>query len=673
MMDLTGQLGPRTLRARARQEAREVPPDQAAVFARMESILRRIEQTPVSLLDYAEARARLRGAATADYIRVSDGRQADKYGPPAQRRDIRRKRELFGWEAAVAEYEDRITATGKVIRTDFLKLRADAHAGKFKVLMVGRVDRFARNQVMGWLYIYELLAVGVYVYFCDEDKIAGLDLAWKETLNKKLEQAESYVATLRENIMRSVVERQEAGVAIGRAPFGWAYNADRTHLVLDPACAPALKRAFEIALDDRLKIASIATKLNAEGFRYGDQLFDKSKVHGILMNPAAKGCRRQRKSGASRARERWILTPDKADPIVSEAQFDRLQDILIGRAVGHRNPERVKGNYALAQLLFCGEALPNGDICGESFWATPTTKGPNYNGYRHRIGVGCCASIPDGSYYASERILLAQLDALFAQATLPPSALEVVGRYLTEAHGAQVGPDREHQRQMLENELIRIGVGFRRGAFGDDPIAAEKLWDQERRGIQAKIDALPPLPTLPSEAERLDVLDLFELWQQSDNHEKRRLLSTIFSAMYVSRSGGPQFTKAGKVRELGRAGIIRIVPRPEHALLLAFALSGDKKASAKPPLHVLGKSPSYPVPQRASVIPEANGVVASPTPSRPGRRPFVAYIPPAEVAGTQEFLVWLRHEEAVGVPRVDGSIRMPQPDGRGDRPRREAA
>jgi DNA invertase Pin-like site-specific DNA recombinase len=646
MMDPTGQLSPRTLRARARQTADVLPADNAAVFARMESILRRIEQTPVSLLDHAEARARLRGAATADYIRVSSGRQADKYGPPAQRRDIRHKRELHRWAPAITEYEDHITASGKMIRTDFTKLRADAHAGKFKVLMVGRVDRFARNQVMGWLYIYELLAVGVYVYFCVEDKIAGLDLAWKETLNKKLEQAENYVAVLRENIVRSVIERQEDGIAIGRPPFGWRFRADRKYLELVPESAPALRRAFQLALEDELKVASIAVKLNAEGFRYKGQLFNKGKVHGILMNPAAKGCWRQTNpDGAGSARGRWTLLPDRAEPILSAAQYDRVQDILIGRAIGHRNPERVRRNYALIQLLFCGEKLPSGDICGESFWAAASSSRSSYNAFKHRVGVGCCAGDPEATYWVSELILLAQLEGLFAQAELPPSAVAVVARYLNEQSTPPNGPSREEQLRLLKNELLRIGVALGRGAYGDDPVAAEQLWDQERRRVQAKIDALPPQPTLPTEAERLDVLDLFDLWTESDNKEKHRLLSTIFSAMYVTRLGGPEFTISGRVRKRGRSGIVRLVPRPEHALLLAFAFSADKSASARPLILVLGRTRSYDgLPSKPLVLNDPDRPILS---KRTGvRRPFVSYVPTAEIAGTASFQGWLKREKA---------------------------
>jgi DNA invertase Pin-like site-specific DNA recombinase len=277
-----------------------LPEADAEIFARMEVILRRIEATPSRLLERMEARLALVTAATAAYYRVSDGRQADKYGPSAQRRDIARRVDANKWRAPSLEYEDHITATGKVLRTDFIKMRADARAGKFKVLLVGRVDRFARNQLMGWLYIYELIAAGVYVYFCNEDIIAGLDLGWKDGASEKLKLAENYVKVLTENINRSVIEREAAGIHVGQPPYGWRSGRGGTYYELVPECEPGIRRAFELALEDRLKVASIAAALNREGLRWKGELFDKSRVHSILTESGG-----QRLLAHSEGRSHW--------------------------------------------------------------------------------------------------------------------------------------------------------------------------------------------------------------------------------------------------------------------------------------------------------------------------------------------------------------------------------
>jgi DNA invertase Pin-like site-specific DNA recombinase len=589
--------------------------------------------------------------ATAVYYRVSDGRQADKYGPPAQRRDIARQLAVNHWLSPTLEYEDHITATGKVKRTDFIKMRSDAHAGKFKVLLVGRVDRFARNQLMGWLYIYELLAAGVYVYFCNEDIVAGLDIGWRDTVNKKLEAAETYVKVLTENILRSVVERKAAGVHVGQTPYGWRSTQGGTYYALDPECAPGIRRAFAIALEDRLKIASIAAKLNAEGFRWKDQLFTKSRVHSILTNPVAKGCWRiQRPDAPRHTRTDFDLIENKAEAVVSASEFERLQDLLVGRAIGHRNPERVVGLYTFLGLLRCGETLPDGALCNARFWATPTTKGPQYNVYRHAIGVGCRAHDMEASYCASERLLTAQLAAFFARAHLPPEAVERVSTYLQEGDRDQARPDRERLLRGYKAELEGINIGLRRGAYGDDPIEAERLYTQERDAIASKIASLPPLPRLPTEDNRLQVLDLFNLWQEADTLQRRRLLQTVFSTIYLKSDAGPTHTKTGSLRKLGRAGIVKVVPRAEHALLLAYAFSAVMEELARQPFHPDRLSDQLARIARREIREHRVKAFSAHT-ARKSRRgehkiPFVGGMQPPRVEGADLFADWLKRAAA---------------------------
>jgi hypothetical protein len=228
----------------------------------------------------------------------------------------------------------------------------------------------------------------------------------------------------------------------------------------------------------------------------------------------AKGCWRiQKEEVTGRKRDDFNEIPGKADVVVTSSEFARVQDLLIGRAIAHRNPERVHSDYVFLGLLRCGEKLVSGEVCGANFWATPTTKGPGYNVYRHRQGVGCRAGDLDGSYCASERLLCSQLAAFFARAHLPPEAVEVVGRYLTEQEAVSAPPDRERLLRGYKSELERIDIGFRRGAYGEDSIEAERLWDQERQVLQAKIPAIPALPTLPDESVRARVIELFQLWQ----------------------------------------------------------------------------------------------------------------------------------------------------------------
>ncbi|MDQ2912258.1 MAG: recombinase family protein [Chloroflexota bacterium] len=566
-----------------------LPEADGEVFARMEAILRKIATATILELPHTEARALLVGLPTAEYVRVSSGRQRDRYGPPSQRRDIRRAVERYGLSEPSQRYEDHITATGKIIRTDFMKMRVDARSGRFKVLLVGRVDRFARNAMMGWLYIYELIACGVYVFFCDDDTVSGLDFGWKDRLTNELVKAEGFISTLTENVKKSVVERREAGKFVGQVPFGWQHGPHGPEH--DPTQIGTVKRAFQIALEnDKLKLASIAELLNAEGYRLENgRRFTKQRVHRMLTHPLAKGAWRIGKVGAKGSgKDSYDSVEGKAEPVVSPSQFELLQDLLADRALRRRSGERNRHEYVLARLLRCGETLPGGELCEAHFWGRPGCTKGGYESYEHAKGIGCCAASIETTYTLPQSAAVRQLQALFAQAHLPDAAVETISSYLAERDQKQGAPDRDTLLAAYQKDLGRFDFGFRHGAYGDDPLKAEPLWQRERQSVLAKIDALPPVPELPTETDQATVLDLFALWSKADNVQQRRLADAVFQKLYVTRDGGPQLTRRGTVRERGRAGIVRIVPRPEHALLLAFAFEGIKSGLPWQPLPVDG-------------------------------------------------------------------------------------
>src|SRR5688572_21205368 len=92
-----------------------------------------------------EAAVFMRDLTTARYLRVSSEKQARKYGPASQAEDIAEACRRRGLRPPQLVFEDHISAAGKLTRSDFDKARALAQTGAYSLLMVGRVDRFARD------------------------------------------------------------------------------------------------------------------------------------------------------------------------------------------------------------------------------------------------------------------------------------------------------------------------------------------------------------------------------------------------------------------------------------------------------------------------------------------------------------------------------------------------
>ena len=75
-----------------------------------------------------DPRAWLRDKRPRGYLRVSTAPQADKYGPATQKHDEIQAAEQFGMRKLAHFYEDHITGTSTLRRSDFQRMLAEAQA-----------------------------------------------------------------------------------------------------------------------------------------------------------------------------------------------------------------------------------------------------------------------------------------------------------------------------------------------------------------------------------------------------------------------------------------------------------------------------------------------------------------------------------------------------------------
>jgi DNA invertase Pin-like site-specific DNA recombinase len=323
------------------------------VLDRMQELLRRIERAPDRTMPRAKARLLACTLVTRKYLRISKDR-LDAYGPGTQDDDIFEAVEREGFQLPPAGYEDHITAGGRLIRHDFDRMRNDAHERKFGMLLVGRADRFSRNITMGMLHTFELILAGVYVYFCDEDVIAGLDQNWREVVERKLSDATSVLRTISKNNRTTARRRRRNGEWLGRAPFGWQLSPDRLVVSQHPVEWPTVARMIELLRGNELSMRGIGAQVSSEGHRTRQGLpIRKHFVHEVLRHPLLKGY--------------WPIntalgrgSPDykeikKFDGPLTEAEYNELKALLTSRADGHQAPEKIIRDYVLLKLLRCGE------------------------------------------------------------------------------------------------------------------------------------------------------------------------------------------------------------------------------------------------------------------------------------------------------------------------------
>ena len=250
----------------------------------------------------------------------------------------------------IGEYIDRALTGTKDARPDFQRMIRDAEKRQFQVVIVWKLDRFARNRYDSAIYKARLKKYGVRVVSVMENITDSPEGIILEGLLESM--AEYYSANLSENVKRGQKESVAKGWFLGsRPPYG--YRVQDHRLVPHEREAPVAREIFRrYAAGDPLK--AIAADLNGRGYRTrrGTE-FRASSFDSMVKNSAYVG--RLMYNGQEVA--------GCADPLVDPDTFNRAQ---ARRLKNTRAPAagKAKIRYLLQGTVFCGHCGSN--MIGES-------------------------------------------------------------------------------------------------------------------------------------------------------------------------------------------------------------------------------------------------------------------------------------------------------------------
>ena len=189
----------------------------------------------------------------------------------------------------VEEYIDRAKSATTDQRPEFQRMIEDSKKKMFHVLLVHKLDRFARNRYDSIGYRMELKRNGVALisvleYF-DEDSPESIIL---ESVLEAM--AEYYSKNLAREVEKGKKENAMHGKHNGGIP-PLGYDLDRTEmrLVLNEHEAEVVKLIYQMYLND-FGYERIAEELNARGYKTkrGDR-FSKTSLYSILKNEKYTG------------------------------------------------------------------------------------------------------------------------------------------------------------------------------------------------------------------------------------------------------------------------------------------------------------------------------------------------------------------------------------------------
>lgn len=198
----------------------------------------------------------------AVYARFSSSRQREE-SIADQVRVCAERAMREGWDVAATYADEARSGTDASRRPQFLRMVEDAQRGRFDVLLVYKLDRFARNRYDSATYRSKLRRAGVEVVSATEGVPDGPEGIILDSVLEGM--AEYYSANLAQNVRRGMegnaLKCRHNGVRV----FGYECSPDGTYNI-DEREAEGVRMAYRMAGEGARKV-DIAAALNSTGYR----------------------------------------------------------------------------------------------------------------------------------------------------------------------------------------------------------------------------------------------------------------------------------------------------------------------------------------------------------------------------------------------------------------------
>ena len=242
----------------------------------------------------------------------------------------------------IETYIDRALSARTDRRPDFQRMIKDSSGKKFEVVIVWKLDRFARDKYDSAHYKRILKNNGIKVVSATEAISTGAEGILLESMLEGM--AEYYSAELSEKVTRGLTENAlKCKYNGGTLPIGYMIDSEQ-YFQIDPLTAPAVLDAFKHYADGA-SMREITDEMNLKGVR--------TKRGGkISINSVTRMLHNRKYIGEYRYND--IVHPNGIPAIIPEDLFNRVQERM---ATNKKAPAKHKAEdeYLLTTKLFCGK------------------------------------------------------------------------------------------------------------------------------------------------------------------------------------------------------------------------------------------------------------------------------------------------------------------------------
>ncbi len=405
----------------------------------------------------------------AAYIRVSTEEQTE-LSPDSQIKEIRKYAKAHGY-IVPEEYifvDAGISGRNTAKRPAFNQMigTAKRKPKPFDTILLWKFSRFARNREDSIVYKSMLRKqCGIDVVSISEslgdDKMSILIEAMIEAMD------EYYSINLAEEVTRGMTEKAERGEVVSTPPFG--YNVQNNIYIIDEATAPIVKMIYD-DFENGLPYLRIAKKLNSMGIKTKrGNPFENRTVEYILRNPVYTGKiiwtpDKSKDRYFNNANSSTIVRQGKHTPIITEEQFNRVQERVRALKSRHKYMRSEAGSYVLKGVVRCGN-------CG----ATLARNQKNYMQcikYTH----GTCTVSHSINMKTLENIIIKQIQDDVASQNFKIATISQTDK-----------SENEQITKLIEKENIKLERVKEAYANGIDTLSEYK---ENKEKIQKQIDKL---------------------------------------------------------------------------------------------------------------------------------------------------------------------------------------
>ena len=414
----------------------------------------------------------------------------------------------------VKHYIDRAISAKTDNRPQFQQMIRDSERKLFDMVLVWKLDRFARNRYDSARYKTQLKKNDVKLMSATEIISDGPEGIILESVLEGY--AEYYSADLSEKVIRGMTENALKGKFTGGAvPVGYWID-EKQHFQADPLVAPLIHEAFKM-YNDGSTMTEVRDWLNehqVKNPRGGPMSYNT--VQHMLKN--------RRYIGELKYRD--ILIPDAIPPIVSPELFE---DVQIKMAKNKKAPARRKAedDYLLTTKLFCG-------YCGSLMFGE---SGTSRSGDVHRYYK--CATVKKRKSCQKktvrkqwlEDLVIAKTKALIMDDTVIDSLVSSVME-LQNKENIHL-PLYEKQLRETETGIQNMLNAIQAGILTSSTKERLEALEMQKKELEAKIaEERLAKPKLSEDFVRF-WLTRFRKLDLSQKEQRQALIDTFINAIYL--------------------------------------------------------------------------------------------------------------------------------------------